>query len=992
MLPIRPRRLLVPALALLLTIFARAEVGCVSFARRVWETDDGLPHNTINSLIQRRDGFLWLATQDGLVRFDGLEFEKWRSPLLADAKAAGLRSVIEQDTKTLLVASDKSGLLQIKNGTLSTHPLLARFQEGQKIFWLFREDEGVFWILFADRQLWRCRGESVEVFPPPANLETYWPASFARTTRGEVYIARGSGVEKYERGQLKPFSNVPVQAATICASATGGLWIGTAGSLYRWKDGMTSVAAETAPWTGNWPPDVLLETRDESLWIGTRSRGLLRWKSGKTAELETSHPRINDLREDDEGNLWVATSGGGLNRFQRAKFTFYGEDAGLLTDISGGVSEDSLGNIWFANRHGIGRIHEGRLGLLSALAGWPQRAFSVCPDHVGNVWIGAMNQLFRVPAANPAVPVEVQIRDIGTIHVIFVGTDGSTWVAGETGPILRFRSEDYEAFDASRGFTGSHVCAVAEDTSGTIWAGTAAGQLFELTHGHFREYGRAHGLPDSPIRAMYGDKEGTLWIGTGGGGLIVRREGRFAAITENHGLPDDTVSQLLEDDLGMLWIGSSRALFSVRKTDLLDCAAGRLGRITPIRFGKADGLSGFSAAANYQPSAWKSSNGQLWFVSRKGLVMTQPDPQPVRRGGPRVYVESLTIDGQPADSRNVRITTAVRKLDFHFTAPTFAAPEKVLFRHRLEGIDREWTDADTQRVATYSTLPPGNYEFKVIASNSDLVWNMAGATMSFQVHPRWWETWWARATAISMSGAALVVLAWYGSRRRYQARLARLEGQRRLELERTRIARDLHDGLGASLTQAGMLAEELCEDCDDLAEMKQQSSQLATRVRTIARDLDAAVWAVSPKNDRLAALSSYLCQFALEYFRATPIRCLVEIAGDVPDIPLSPEVRHHLFLTAKEAMNNALKHSRAHQINVSMAVNAHEFELSIKDDGAGFCVAEAERSERNGLRNMRSRLAEIGGSLDIESSSSGTTVRMTLPVPASLHPNSSHLS
>jgi signal transduction histidine kinase len=294
-------------------------------------------------------------------------------------------------------------------------------------------------------------------------------------------------------------------------------------------------------------------------------------------------------------------------------------------------------------------------------------------------------------------------------------------------------------------------------------------------------------------------------------------------------------------------------------------------------------------------------------------------------------------------------------------------------------VDSDWIDLGTQRTATLSKLPPGHFRFVVAASKGDKGWDRDGTSLDFEVTPAWWETWWARTGAAVLACAALALLVRYWSLRRLNAQIARLEEKRRMETERTRIARDLHDGLGASLTQVGMLAEELHEDCKNLDEMKAQSSVLADRLRMIARDLDAAVWAVSPKNDTLPALCSYLGEFALEYFRNTRTRARVSHDGDIPGVPLSPDARHHLFLTAREALNNVLKHSRANEVWLGTRVIGTDFELTIDDDGVGFDPTLAAKSGRNGLENMRARVRDIGGQFEIASSPRGTKIRIVVP-------------
>jgi signal transduction histidine kinase len=360
---------------------------------------------------------------------------------------------------------------------------------------------------------------------------------------------------------------------------------------------------------------------------------------------------------------------------------------------------------------------------------------------------------------------------------------------------------------------------------------------------------------------------------------------------------------------------------------------------------------------------------------------------------PRVYLDRLIADGRPLDLTHAQISSAARKLEFQFTVPTYLAPERVRFRYRLEGFDSDWVDGDTRRFATYPAPPPGRHVFSVNASYGDLAWSPQIATVAFEVLPLWWETWWARAGMVSAAVVALAMLVRYWSHRRLKADLARLEQNQRLEAERNRIARDLHDDLGASLTQASMMAEELSEDWNDISDPKEQSSLLAQRVRTIARDLDAVVWTVSPKNDLLSSLSAYLTHFAEEYFRRSAIECRAQLAENIPPLPLSPEVRHHLFMIAKELLNNVLKHSKATHVEVTIRMGASGFELIVADNGRGFSLAAAETSDRNGLRNLRSRAAEAGGSLEIASSPRGTTATLHFPVPAAVHstgPNGHH--
>ncbi len=941
-----------------------------AYTLKVWETDDGLPHNSIAGVVQRRDGFLWIATQGGLVRFDGLQFTPLRSPLIEGAKSASVIALAEEDADTLLVATVQSGLLRLRAGQLAPHPLGDGTSQ-RRIANLFHEADGVFWIVFNDREAWRCHGNTTERFAAVPTTRPFWPVSFARAPDGTVYLARGAGLERYAAGKLQLVAQTPTTAIAIATSAKDGIWVATGRRLAKLVDGKFTPVARP-PWSGGMPPSMLFEDRDGALWLAAGEQGLLRWQDGATTTIATSHVRIASFTEDDEGNLWIATSGGGLNRLQRTRLTLVADEPDWTDSNSGAVTEDVSGNLWFANRHVIRKINGARVDEI-ADAGWPKRAMPICADRAGNLWCAVGGDLYRGKCDGSEAPAFMGTSKAGAVHAIFPARDGSVWIGRNAGPLQHYRRDGtVQNVDTAQGYAGKCVRAIGEDVTGHLWVGMEDGRLFEGDGERFTERHAQGELASRAIRAIHGDADGNLWLGTAGGGVVVRRDGRLTRISTAQGLPDEVISQILEDDFGWLWFGSRRGIFKVLKSDLLECADGKHATITPVSFGRADGLSGISAVGSYQPTAWKTAAGKLWFVTRKGLVTTDPAQHENDRRLPRVYLDRVLVDGRAIDLAKPQLTSAARKLELQFTAPTFLAPERVRFRYKLDGLDADWVDVGTQRFATYPALAPGRYHFTVDASNGDLAWNPAGATLDFVVLPQWWETWWARLLAGSVFAVGLVALVHALSQRRLKAHLARLAQEQRLERERVRIARDLHDDLGASLTHASMLAEELAEDWPDLPDPKARSSQLAARVRTISRDLDAVVWAVSPQHDTLASLSAYLSHYAAEYFRHTPIECRAHADDDIPAAPLSPEIRHHLFLIAKELFNNVLKHSQARHVDVSLQMAGDFFELVVTDNGRGFSLAAAAQSERNGLRNLQARAREAGGSLDIDSSPAGT--------------------
>jgi signal transduction histidine kinase len=511
-----------------------------------------------------------------------------------------------------------------------------------------------------------------------------------------------------------------------------------------------------------------------------------------------------------------------------------------------------------------------------------------------------------------------------------------------------------------------------------------SGELFELAEGHLTVFGVAAGLPKAPLRALYADADGSLWIGTIGGGLVLRRNGHFTRISAANGLPDDEVSEILEDDSGRLWCGSRAGIFHVAKSDLLAFADGRSSKVNGVTFGRSEGLSGISCLGTCQPAAWKARTGQLWFTTQQGALALDSSALKPNRRAPPVFIDELLVNDQPFDrllraAGVLRIPPICRKLEFRFAALSFAAPEKVHLRYRLDKIDSQWLELVGQRAAIYAGLPPGNYRMRVTACNNDGVWNETGATLAFEVLPAWWQSWRFKAAELFFFTATLALGVRYWSRRRLKLKLERLEHQQAMGRERTRIARDLHDDLGASLTQVGLMVEELKEAPRLTDELKDKSAALSSRVRTLARDLDAVVWTVNPKNDSLNELVAYLSQFFLECFRRTPIRPRLQVMDDIPEHALSPEVRHHLFLAMKEAIHNVIKHSQATEATLHLGMVAGAFEARLEDNGRGFSPAAAAQSQRQGLSNMRVRIQELAGQLEVVSApGKGTSVRIRI--------------
>ncbi|HSH16183.1 MAG TPA: two-component regulator propeller domain-containing protein, partial [Verrucomicrobiae bacterium] len=569
------------------------------------------------------------------------------------------------------------------------------------------------------------------------------------------------------------------------------------------------------------------------------------------------------------------------------------------------------------------------------------------------------------------------------------------------GGLNHLRDGVFTHVTTTNGLTANFVTCLLKDRTGALWIGTSGGGLNRLQEGRLTAFTRRDGLASDFVRTLHEDAAGTLWIGTGGGLSILRNgHGRLHSVTRQQGLTDDVISQILEDDDGRLWFGSNRGIFQAGKEELQAAAEGRLALINPVSYGKAEGMESLECTGGFHPAGLKTPDGRLWFSTVKGLVMVEPKNLTINKLPPPVLIEELWMNGKAVPLPPATVTAVnptgknrasnaafqlplgpgVDRLEFRYTALSLVAPEKVRFRHKLEGLDRDWVEAGTRRTAYYTHLPVGDYRFQVMACNNDGVWNEAGQVLAFQVLPAFWQTWWFRAASILAALGSGAWLVRFISVRKLRGKLDRLRRRHALEKERARIAQDIHDDLGARLTQIALVGEIGQHHSDQPREVQTHFHTITRTAREAVQSMDAIVWAVNPRNDSLDNLANYISQFAQDFFQYTTIRCRLDIPAHLPNHLLSSETRHNLFLAVREALNNVARHSGASEVWVRLHADDHRLVLRIDDDGHGF-VVPAAGLHGDGLVNMKRRIEEMGGDFAMTSSpGQGTRIRMEVPL------------
>jgi signal transduction histidine kinase len=547
--------------------------------------------------------------------------------------------------------------------------------------------------------------------------------------------------------------------------------------------------------------------------------------------------------------------------------------------------------------------------------------------------------------------------------------------------------------------------ALVEDANRTIWVASADGVLMRVKGDS--------ALDETPpskrllsIRCLFASTDGSLWIGYAGWGIGRLKDGKFFRITSEQGLYDDYVSQMVADGNDWLWCAGNRGIFRVSLAQLSDVAEGRSKSVHSIAYGPAEG-------ENLQPNhengstAFRSTDGRLYFPMRTGLAVIHTENVPHGAPPPPVVVERVVVDDRTValyDPRlglnspdplplslglgtpsKLRFSPNHHTLDFEFTALSFASPEDVQFEYRLENFG-DWVDAGTQRQAVFQRLSPGQYRFDVRACNSDGVWSPEMASVNFVITPFYWQTWWFRSTALLAFTLSLIAIVRYVSFRRLRRQLIVLEQQAALQRERTRIAKDIHDDLGANLTQIAFLGELAHQDRGEPEKAAERVEKISATARQAIKSLDEIVWAVNPRNDTLAHLMDYAGQFAFDYLRLAGIRCRLDFPEQCPPRELSTDLRHNLFLAIKEALHNIVKHARASEVQLRIQFTGDTLDIVIEDNGCGFDPALARNGAAggalaDGLRNMRQRMDDIGGEFEFESNAGmGTKIHLCLPL------------
>lgn len=971
-----------------------------------WTTDNGLPQNTVHSLVQTPDGYLWLATLDGLVRYDGVKFTVFNKNNTHGINSNRFTKLLVDTHGTLWSGTENGDVTSYQQGRFATYTLAAGLHN-YPVWNLFLDAAGEL-VVFASTGMRRWDGTQFVNYAPIAgetqNSVLWW------SKNGAFYYSQGLTVHRFQHGTTQDFrlpgsvkdSEKDDAVHDFFEDSHGRLWMGTlyAGLFMLENDTLTNYTIKDGLPDNHISPR--LQDRHGNLWAAT-NKGAVIINNGQISLFTTQQglPEndLTDIYQDREGNIWAGTFHRGLNRLTRQSVTFYTTQDGLAAPGIYPIFQDRNEDIWLGNS--LTRYHAGRFAAVTRPGKPPVQVSAFSQDQRGRLWVGQWggvlyleNGKFTDFTGKFGMPVSVV-----DIHQ---DRHGALWFASTEG-LLRYQNDTVTRFTTDDGLPSNDVKVIHESPDGTLWVATYGGLLriadcpptdsatgnangnasnWRLADCQTNIYTTREGLATNHLRALYEDAEGVLWIGSYDGGLARLKDGQLTSYTERDGLFNDGVFQILEDERGNFWMSCNRGIYRVARQQLNAFADGKIARLNSISYGKADGLLETECNGGQQPAGIRARDGKLWFPTQRGVAVIDPNSITTNPYAPPVLLETAKIDGAAVALQDrIAIAAGQNNLEISYTGLSFVKPEAVKFRYKMDGLNADWVEAGTRRTAYYSYLPPGHYVFQVIAANSDGVWNTEGVSVKIVVLPPFYRTWWFWLLSGALTGSVVAgFFRWRVTQLKREQAAQQAYSQQLIEAqerERKRIASELHDGLGQSLVVIKNRALMSLNTPDNHERLLAQMENISEAASATIAEVRGIARALHP--------------YQIEYLGlTTALQTMLDAIADASDLTvdadldelagvLTPEAEVNLYRIVQEALNNVIKHAAATQVSVSLKKNGDILALLIKDNGCGFVPTAPRPTPGLGLVGLSERAKMLAAHYEMRSAvGQGTAISLQM--------------
>lgn len=948
------------------------------YIHRVWTTENGLPQNYISAIAQTKDGYLWLGTQEGLVRFNGVSFKVFNEKNTREMKGESILTLLAGKDGSLWFGTYGRGLGRIKDGKFCSYTTSDGLSSNV-IRTLFEDSDGALWVGTSGGGICRFKNERFTSFTTKNGLSSNIAKSIQRDQNGNLWIASAGGLNVLNNSKFTVYDSskgLPDNDITVVyEDREKNIWIGTRKGLCRLSNGNFKIFTTKDGISDNSITSII-QDREGSLWIGTTNGGLNRFYNNKfcsfTADEGLSDKSINCIYEDNQGNLWIGTMSSGLAQFREGPFTSITTKEGLSNDLVWSVMQDHLGNVWIGTSYGVNVLTQNKIISYSPKNGLPNNhILSLEETKKGEIWIG---------------------------------TDG--------GGLFRFKKGHFKRFTKKEGLPNDEITALKEDEKGTLWIGTRSG-LASLKNGVFQVY--AGIMQKKPVYSIavignkvwigcgggdiivveedeihqfqagekynalsiYPDKTGNIWIGTYGGGLKLIRNDKISVISSANGLFSDSIFQILEDDFGNLWMSCNKGVFRVSKMELLNFAEGKVNVITSINYGVSEGMKTSECNGGSQPAGCKTKDGKLWFPTVKGVVIVDPKKMSISRNPVKVAIETVFAENEEIEPvSNFVLQPGRNKLGFRYASINYESPEKIKFRYKLDNFEKNWNEAGSRREAYYTNIPPGKYKFLVVASNPDGIWSETGASVEFYLKPYFYQTFYFRLFAV----ITVIVMTFLIFLVFYKVRVRILKAESEVLMERNRLAQEIHDTIAQGLQGIVILLQiaqrKISASSENLGDEIKKACWLA---RETLQETRHSVLSLHSTAEQRESFTDYLKSKIAPILLDTGMDFVFETTGTA--CPLSPIVEFNLMRITQEAVRNAVKHGSPNFVKVVVRYEERAIRLTVIDDGIGFNPNAQRVDEESGfgLIGMKERAKHIGAVLKIKSGAgTGTVVEISL--------------
>ncbi len=949
------------------------------YVRGQWTPETGFPGGAVNGIAQTADGYLWIGTDRGLLRFDGFEFRPVSFAPVATASNVPIRQVLIDAGGRLWIRPQGAFLIRQRDRKFESVPYGL-----PAVTALSTDSHGR--VLVSDVEQGTFRFTAVDVHKLGPSLPPV--ISMAETGDGKIWMGTlGDGLFFLEGGQATQVNAGFPDRKINCLLATGGdeLWLGTSTGLYR-GNGKDFHRIDLPPFLGMVQVLSLLRDRDSNIWVGT-TRGLLRINAQGISFFEENELQkdfgINVMFEDREGNLWIG-GGRGLARLRNSAFITYSSASDRRFEHNGPVYVDPEGRTWLAPAQGgLNVLQNGRLQPVTAIP--PNEVVYSISGRADLVWAGRQRGgLTRLQFRNGVIASQSYTEANGlaqnSAYAVYVSHDGSVWAGTINGGVSKFNDGHFTTYTTTNGLASDTVSSILETRDGAMWFATPGG-LSSFSNRQWRTYTRGEGLPSPEVSCLFEDSSGTLWSGTSAG-VAFLASNRFQFPREAPAVLREQIVGMAEDKGGRFWIATSDHVLRVPRDKLL---SGVVKASDVHEYDQADGLESTEGVKRSR-SVVSDSAGRIWFSLSRGLSVVNPSQINDNSVPALPHIEALAADNNPVDLAGpVRLPRSPRRITFEYIGLSLAAPGRIRFRYFLENFDNDWSQPVAEREAVYTNLGPGSYRFRLVASNNEGLWNGPETAIALNVAPAYYQTYWFRLSCIA---AFLGMLA-----AAYRIRLRQLSREFDLRLEervaeRTRIARDLHDtllqGFYGLLFRFQAVQNMLPDRTAEALEVLKAAIDDAAQAITDARDaVQGLRFSTTVTNDLAQAIEGLGEELRAHQNSASRDATDFSVTVDGAAQHLHPMVRDEIYRLAAEALRNAFHHARARRIEVEVEYKTHEVRIRVRDNGIGIdatVLSQEGRAGHFGLTGMRERAKGIGGELDVRSECGvGTEVKLTIP-------------